>query len=74
MQAIEFAESLSPADVTAVSFGLDPDATEPHAFLNAHESATLPTRARGPVVRERSAGRCNSGQSTATSCEGEKSL
>ncbi|HEV2757683.1 MAG TPA: APC family permease [Actinomycetota bacterium] len=42
MQAIEFAESLSPTDVTAVSFGLDPDATEALAEQWTTSGAQVP--------------------------------
>ena len=42
LQAIEFAESLSPTDVTAVSFGLDPDATEALAEQWTTSGAQVP--------------------------------
>ena len=42
LQAIEFAESLSPTDVTAVSFGLDPDATEALAEQWTASGAQVP--------------------------------
>ena len=52
LQAVEFAESLSPTDVTAVSFGLDPDATEALAEQWMASGAQVPLELQASPYRD----------------------